>query len=179
MFLLETIDGQNYSLFEEKLIELYLDAFTTGENAQYIAEEQAKETLKKFIETGFGVIAKQNSQISGFILAYPLHLEEEFPEWKLANPDFENALYIAEVLVAEQFRGQGIASEMLKKIQNIAGEKKYTSVILRVWEDNRQALNLYKKAGFIFTGTEINQIKYRNKNTPFAMRKIYLLKKLR
>ncbi len=179
MLILETIDTQNYSLFEEELIKLYLEAFTTGENAQYIAEEQAKKTLKDLIEIGFGVVAKQNSKIAGLLLAYPLRLEEEFPEWKLSNPEFENALYIAEVLVGESFRGQGVASEMLKSIRDSAFEKKYNSLVLRVWEENKRALNLYKKSGFTDTSVEINQIKYKNEKTPFVMRKIYLSKKIR
>lgn len=42
---------------QEAFIELYLDAFTTGQYAQHITPEQARETLSRLMAEGWGIVA--------------------------------------------------------------------------------------------------------------------------
>lgn len=42
---------------QEAFIELYLDAFTTGQYAQHITPEQARETLVRLMAERWGIIA--------------------------------------------------------------------------------------------------------------------------
>lgn len=157
-------------------MNLYLKGFTVGSNAQYISVENAERTLLKLLKMGFGIIALQNEQLAGFLFAFPVEPDEEFPS-ELKN-EFTNSLYIAEVVVGAEFRERGIATKMLEEMQHTAIKLHYDNLILRVWDENVAALNLYRKAGFKDTGVTIRQTKFKDELTPFGMTKIYLYKNI-
>lgn len=178
MMPIEPIDINNFHLIEKRLTDLYLSAFTKGAHAQLISRQEAVQTLKQLLEKGFGVVANISEEIGGFVMAHPLESDSEFPKEKIAELKFENSLYIAEVVVDERFRGQGIGVAMLNYIESSAKELHFKKLILRVWEKNEAALSLYKKTGFTEAGVTIFQTKYKDDRTPFEMQKIYLYKNL-
>ena len=63
---------------------------------------------------------------------------------------------ITNIAVLPQFRGLGIASELLKKIINYANEQNLEFVTLEVRESNRIAIGLYRKFGFREVGKRKN-----------------------
>jgi len=55
---------------------------------------------------------------------------------------------IDNLIVAGKFRGKGIATLLLKKIEDLALKKKCHKLTLRTSEDHKEAISLYKKLGF-------------------------------
>jgi [ribosomal protein S18]-alanine N-acetyltransferase len=78
----------------------------------------------------------ETSPILGFLVA-----SHHAPEWELEN-----------IVVAPEFRGKGVATQLmlalLDRVQNTNGE----SVFLEVRESNSAARSLYEKLGFEQTG---------------------------
>lgn len=174
----EAININNFAANQNELERIYLSAFTQGEHAQFISKKEVSDTLIKLFETGFGFIAKSENQIAGMLFAYPLEKNPEFPSEECIGFDWKKSLYIAEVLVDKPFRGRGIAKKLLEKIEETAVKKSYNTLTLRVWDENISAISLYKKFGFEETGITIYQTKYKNEQTSFEMKKLYLYKKL-
>lgn len=171
------LDQFNYPKFRGKIIDLYLNAFTSGEYAQYIPAETAESTLDEMLRNGFGNMAFIDDRLAGVLIALPLLHDQEFPKEECPGIPVETSLYIAEVMVHAHFRGQGIASHLLETfLQQVEGV--FTDVVIRVWDENEPALNLYEKLGFTQIAT-ILQTKLRAEDEAFKMRKIYMAKEIR
>lgn len=163
---------------QEAFIELYLDAFTTGQYAQHITPEQARETLARLMAEGWGIVARDEERPVGCVWAFDaIHLpaHELDPTFDCASPG--KTLYIAEVMVASRYRGLGIAKTLIADLLCQAALN-YTEALIRVWDTNIPALTLYRQMGFEPTGGRISQTKYRNEDEMFVMNKLYLHKKL-
>jgi ribosomal-protein-alanine acetyltransferase len=111
----------------------------------YEIEEQCfdQEAFTKrqiaYLLTDYNTIAlaaKANSDTAGFIIA---QIEIE-----------NNTLYghIITINVAPTYRRKGIASKMLKEIEEILKQKGITECHLEVREDNSAALKLYQNNGY-------------------------------
>lgn len=64
---------------------------------------------------------------------------------------FEQVLdegHITDLAVDKKYRGRGIASELLNKVLDLAGELNVKSLFLEVRESNAAAKKLYSKFGF-------------------------------
>ncbi|WP_456380444.1 GNAT family N-acetyltransferase [Thiolapillus sp.] len=57
-------------------------------------------------------------------------------------------LNIHDVIVAAKYRGQGISSMLLEKVEEIARQRGCCKITLEVLEGNRIAKNAYRKLGF-------------------------------
>lgn len=57
-------------------------------------------------------------------------------------------LYIHDIVVLNEFRGNGIGKALMQKLKEISDERKYCKVTLEVREDNSTAQTLYKHLGF-------------------------------
>jgi ribosomal protein S18 acetylase RimI-like enzyme len=57
-------------------------------------------------------------------------------------------LYIHDVVVLKEFRGQGIGKAMIEKLISISKERGYCKLTLEVREDNPGALHVYSELGF-------------------------------
>ena len=88
------------------------------------------------------VVAEVNGRVRGFAVLHHINRPE--------NPFmFErDFLDIDEFGVEEGFRRQGIASAMIRFIQDYVKEKGYSRLELNMWEFNRGALAFYEAAGF-------------------------------
>jgi ribosomal protein S18 acetylase RimI-like enzyme len=62
-------------------------------------------------------------------------------------------LRIAAIAVAEEARGKGIGSLLLKYAEDFAQTQKYRALVLEVVDTNLRARSLYEKLGFIHTKT--------------------------
>ena len=79
-----------------------------------------------------------------------------------AFPSFYNdELYIEAISVFPEYRGQGIASKLLKHSFEYAEELNIPKVALLVEMQNEHALNIYKKYGFNIVSTHEFKRKYR------------------
>lgn len=171
------LDLFNYPKFREKILGLYLNAFTTGEHAQYIPHESAESTLDEMLRNGWGNMAFAEGKLAGVLIAFPLSFDREFPRDRCPQVPVETSVYIAEVMTHSDFRGKGVASELFESfLQRV--KDNYSDVVIRVWKENKPALSLYEKLGFQPV-VDIIQTKYRSQNEKFEMRKIYMTKEIR
>ncbi len=170
------LDAFNYPKFRGKIIELYLSAFTTGEYAQHIPRESAESVLDEMLRHGWGQMAFADDKLAGVLIALPLLRDEEFPRDVCPQIPVATSVYISEVMTDPDFRGKGVATQLINVFLQEAKEA-YTHAVIRVWDENKPALSLYRKMGFTEIGT-ITQTKFRTENQPFEMNKIYLCNKL-
>ena len=64
-FSFKKLTSRNYSVLKDELLELYLQAFTTGEYAQYVSRKDASWKLDEIQSNGSGVAAcsTENPQV--------------------------------------------------------------------------------------------------------------------
>ena len=110
--------------------------------ASSITENLAKELSK--LPHAFTVLGYVGDKAAGLINCFEAY--SSFKGKPLVN--------IHDVIVLEDFRGQGLSQFMLKKVEDIAKEKGCCKLTLEVLEGNEVAQNSYKKFGF--SGYELN-----------------------
>jgi len=71
-------------------------------------------------------------------------------------------MQIGNFAVAPNFRGEGIAKELMNRIFEIAGERQCDCIFLEVRESNKPARTLYESFGFKVVGRRVDY--YRNPN---------------
>jgi ribosomal protein S18 acetylase RimI-like enzyme len=134
------------SLIETISIQTFTETFAplnTAQNlATYIAAHFNPTTLKNELENSQSAFffAKANNQILGYLKV----------NWGLAQTESlnEEALEIQRIYVLQEFQGQQIGQQLLLQAIAIAKNKKVDSIWLGVWENNKKALQFYKKNGF-------------------------------
>lgn len=132
--------------------------------------------MDKILGDGCVNIANVGDRIVGMLATFPLKKEPDFPEEECPGIPVEQALYIVEVMVHADYRGRGIASQMVERILQKASLD-YSHAVIRVWEKNMPALELYRKLGFKPVAA-ISQRKSNLYGEEFEMKKIYLCKSL-
>ncbi len=166
---------QLYEKFKQDLELLYINTFTKGLSAQHISKKEAEKYLSEIFNNGYGMFGFDNNQLISALLATPPSFDFERPEHlKKKYPD-ENSLYIAEVLVHENYRKQGLGQKLMQLFEdNLHPGMQH--ILLRVWKENTPAVALYEKMGFEICG-EITQEKIRpNSKEKFIMHKNYMIK---
>jgi len=171
---IHSLDSSNYTRYRADIIELYLHSFTTGEYAQKISPLEAEETLDNMMHKGFGKMILDKSRLSGLLIAYPLSMEAEFPDYICSDFSKSQSLYIAEIMVHKDYRGNGFAKRLISETL-ISASGLYTDVFIRVWDQNIPALELYRKMGFNYIAS-ISQQKTSKLGNPFEMEKYYMHK---
>jgi len=177
MIKFKQIDKTTYKDYKKELTVLYQKTFSQGISAQYINKNETEYFFDTVFEVGFGIYGCENEQIVGFSLFTPLSFDNLMPKEINEKYSDKNSLYIAEVLVDEEFRGQKIAQNLLKEFENSLN-KDIKNLILRVFEENLPAISMYEKIGFRKI-SEIFQTKLKpDGKTEFLMKKIYMIKNL-
>lgn len=171
------LDQYNYPRFRGKIVELYLNAFTTGDYAQYYSTATAESKLDELIRKGSGNMAFIGDRLAGVLLAFDLKKDHDFPTVSCPQIPVDSSVYIAELMVHSNFRGRGVATDLMNNYLSQAAIN-CTDVVIRVWKDNKPAMMLYKKMGFIPVATFFQQ-KIRVTGEPFEMEKFYLHKSLK
>lgn len=173
------LDSLNYPKHRDKLIDLYTLSFTEGRHAQYIPPEAIELSLDEIMRIGFGFMAFKKDELVGVVLSVSLKNDPDFSNAAHKDIDPAKTLYIANVMVDEHYRGQGIAQGLLQHLFKMSQPKPYTDAVIRVWEENTPAVSLYKKLGFQEIATIFQTKLSKNTKKPFEMKKIYMHKKLR
>ena len=177
-FSFKKLTSRNYSVLKDELLELYLQAFTTGEYAQYVSRKDASWKLDEIQSIGSGVAAMLHGKPAGALMGIPFALDTDFPADNHPHIPMEKTVYIAELMVHEDVRGQGIASALIHEFLENEKEKGITDAVIRVWIENIPAVKLYEKLGFRRI-EKITQTKFKSETETFEMHKIYLHKKLK
>lgn len=66
------------------------------------------------------------------------------------------------IALYQKYTNQGIGTQMMKTLIEIARELNYEQIELEVVADNIKAIGLYKKLGFEIYGTFPNNMKYKD-----------------
>ena len=93
------------------------------------------DRLKKFVESGYSVVATSGEEVGGVIFAF------DMPSCNL------NTIYIDTFCVAENIRGLGIGKKMLRQVMKIGHNGGYAKIILQT-DRNIDAYQIYKHLGF-------------------------------
>ena len=117
------------------------------------APEEVTIKYDHFIESGFGenpvwwafVAETTEKKVVGFALYYI-----RFSTWK------GQRLYLEDIVVNEQYRGQSVGSLLLDRLIVEAKEKKFTGMMWQVLDWNEPAINFYKKYNAKMDGAWIN-----------------------
>ena len=170
-------DKNLYSKYTKELQTLYLETFTNGISAQHISQKDAETYLDSTFKNGFGIFVFSNNNLIASLLATPISYDDERPDEIIRIFNDEDSLYIAEVLVSKNYRGQGIGNKIIQYFENHL-DPNIKNIFLRVWQENKVAVNLYKKSGFTICG-EISQEKYKPETKEkFIMHKNYMVKSI-
>jgi ribosomal protein S18 acetylase RimI-like enzyme len=157
---------------------LYIDAFSSGTSQQFIDNKELDRYIRTLLSTGYALLMLENEITIGVLLACPLTFDTLLPEEISRNYSPESSIYIAEMMVNENFRGQGIGKELLVEFLKTVDKTCYKDVFIRVWDKNIPALTLYEKTGFKRIAA-VEQIKTKaDGKEKFVMNKIYLYQKL-
>ena len=167
----------SYLVYREQIIDLYFQAFTTGEYAQFLDRNFVVNTIDELINIGGGILALFADRPVGILIASPLFAHIEFPIIDSKDLLADNTIYINEVVVGIDFRGRGIAEKMISVFLNNIPDK-YDNAVIRVWDKNTPALSLYNKLNFEPIAS-ITQQKFKTSGEEFEMNKIYLSKNLK
>jgi [ribosomal protein S18]-alanine N-acetyltransferase len=97
--------------------------------------------MRRIVEASNGAawIAEEEGKMAGFAVV----------EWAL---DADVFAYLQTIEVLPEYRGRGIASELLQRIESSSGAAGASSLWLHVDVTNTGAIRLYEKHGFAFQG---------------------------
>lgn len=172
------LDDVNYPKYKKELIDLYTLSFTEGKHAQHIPPGDIEASLDDIMRIGFGFIAFHQDKLIGAILCLSLKNDPDFPFDNHKELDPEKTLYIADLMVDQEFRGRKVAQSLVEHLFAQSQPKPYADAVIRVWNQNTPAVSLYKKLGFEEIDN-IFQIKlHKESKEPFEMKKLYMYKKL-
>jgi len=172
----------NLTTYHKKIItpltELYEECFGSGLSAQHIDKKELQLYLSHLLKDGKTAIAEENNQLAGAILGISLKEDKDLPEKIRSTFKPENCFYIAELMVKSNFRGLGIGKKLIELLFAELDKERYPNVFIRVWDQNKTAIHLYKQVGFVEIA-DIKQQKLKSNNLEiFEMRKIYLHKNI-
>ena len=105
------LDSVNYLKYRSKLIELYTLSFTEGEHAQHIPIEEIEKSLDDRMKIGLGLMAIQKSNLVGVVLWFSLENDPVFPFDKHKDINPAKTIYITDLMIDAQYRGQGVAQD--------------------------------------------------------------------
>ena len=175
---IDSLDSANYPQFKRNLVELYTLSFTEGEHAQHIPIEEVETSLDERMGIGFGLMAMQRGKLVGVVLCLSLKNDPDFPFTQHKDIDTAKTIYITDLMVDAQYRGQGVAQKLLQQLLHSCLVKQYDDAVIRVWNKNIPAVSLYSKLGFKEIDTIFQTKLKKESKEPFEMKKMYLHKKL-
>lgn len=176
-FEMNIIQAQDDESLDE-IIALYIKAFFTGPSKQFINLKELNEYIAGFFSDGKILLALEKNRVIGALLYCPLQKDTLLPKLIHKNFNVESCVYVAEMMVSEMARGQGIGTQLLQSFFDTVDKTRYTDAFIRVWDKNTTALNLYKKMGFVPISTIEQTKRNADGNGTFVMKKTYLHSKI-
>lgn len=105
------------------------------------APEEVTVTIQEFEDAGFGdkpVWKAYVAEVDGLIVAMALYYVR-YSTWKGCR------LFLEDLIVTEEYRGQGIGKSLFDRIIVEAKELGFSGMVWQVLDWNEPALNFYKK----------------------------------
>ena len=130
----------------EDIFKLYVDARKT-KGCTWTEESPTKEIIKNDILRGdsFVIVNKKNNEI---IAAISIDDDKLVEEQKCWSKELKPAGELARLVIAEEYRGKGLAGNLLQGAMENLQKRKYKGVHYLVSPNNANALRAYKKMEF-------------------------------
>ena len=173
-----TINKKSYSTYKAQLLQLYLDSFSKGLSAQTVDPIITGQYLDALFEEGYGILIVEEQEISGALIATPLHFDHLIPDKIRQNISIEESVYIAEMMVTENARGKGLGKQLLEEFIQTVDKHRFKHAFIRVWVENIPAISLYRKMGYQDYAYIDQERTNPDTNVTFVMHKVYLYRKL-
>lgn len=124
----------------------------------------------------FALVDVSTGQVYSYLVAYNLEHEEKVLKAIKDNIDEpQNYLYVAEILTAPEWRGNGFAACLVNKLKE---EYPDTNMIVRTTEKNVASKNLFLKSGFsLLDGTKEYVSQRRLGDAPVRDRRIFMVRR--
>lgn len=119
-----------------------LKEYESSFDPDYLTDEESINNLLEDIEKGEILVAESNNEILGFVSFNITNKNEDLIVKNIPT------LYISDLVVLSQYRGNGIGAELLKSAEEFAKERGIKYIKLIVFSENSAAIKLYEKAGF-------------------------------
>ena len=147
---IKKINSKDIKILQEISIETFTDTF---------GEQNSSENLKNYLEKAFNskkLLSEIANPFSDFYLIYfdkePAgYLKLNDGEAQSEKMD-EEALEIERIYIRKKFQRNGLGKFLLNKAIDIAKNQDKKIIWLGVWENNKNAIEFYKKSGFIQSG---------------------------
>ena len=107
--------------------------------------------LQRLIEqAALALVVEQDKQVAGFLLAFTSGITYESVNYQWFNQHYDAFLYIDRIVVAEQFRGRGIASAFYQYTLEWASKHKLPRIFAEIdlLPPNEASLLFHQKFGF-------------------------------
>ncbi|MGD2078394.1 MAG: GNAT family N-acetyltransferase [Chloroflexota bacterium] len=88
----------------------------------------------------------QLAVVDGRVVGLVLLIESVSSDDPIHRP--RRFLYVDEISVAAEFRGQGIGRRLMQAAEQIAASRAIPTVELNVWEANARAISFYERLGY-------------------------------
>ncbi|MGB9796820.1 GNAT family N-acetyltransferase [Fervidobacterium riparium] len=114
--------------------------------------------MKRAFKTGIALF-----RIMGFDLIRRL------PSFRLVwmrNKISRDEFYISNIAVSREYRGMGYGKRLMEFAEELAKRNNFKKISLDVENTNKQAIDLYKKLGYI--GKKVNRVTIRNQKFTFV-----------
>jgi GNAT superfamily N-acetyltransferase len=175
---IELINAESYKNYSNALLNLYIDTFSSGESFQYHPPIKTRAYLDSIFVEGYGIVCLNNNQLTGAILLTPFHFDKLIPLELQESFDIKRSIYVAEMMVEKSQQGKGLGKKLFTAFFNTVNRELYSNAFIRVWQENKGAIALYKKVGFNPCASIVQQKLLADKSKMFSFEKIYLHQRL-
>lgn len=147
MYPINKVLPKEINLLQQLSKQTFFESFSSGnteENmARYLEEGFSLDKLTRELKdenTSFYFV-KSTHEVIGY-----MKLNEGRAQTELQK---EDSFEIERIYVLSDYQGKGIGRQLLEKAIQMAKKKKASYIWLGVWEENKRAIQFYKKNGFI------------------------------
>ncbi|HLS09086.1 GNAT family N-acetyltransferase [Lentibacillus sp.] len=143
---IELNDAEEFLELNKRIDESGFMLHEPGERKTTV--EQQKQAIERTSseERSVFFVAEIDGQLAGFIAAFGGKMRRN-----------KHSAYLA-LGVHDVFQGQGVATKLIEKIFEWAGETGLTRLELTVIKDNVKAVKLYQKMGFQIEGEKVHSL---------------------
>jgi ribosomal protein S18 acetylase RimI-like enzyme len=109
-------------------------------------KENSKRVIKRFIKKlirskkGYVIVAEENDKIIAYLIAM---VEKNIPIFTL-----KKYVEISDLFVKEEFQGKKIGLKLVQLCISWAKQNNFEKIVLKVFPNNKNAVEFYKKIGF-------------------------------
>lgn len=151
---IKTTDLNDLVEMQFELQEYFSEIDKTRDSLPYKSIEDARRYMQKMIDDANNMdgkifVAEENGQITGFIQGVIIEHEKGADSFYdlTHNPSKEG--WVGLLFVRPEYRGRNIGQNLLNEIKNYFKSKNCTSMKLLVLSDNKHAIAVYEKNGFM------------------------------